>query len=53
MVHQIAEQWQIDLVGMSKPSRNNNGFKIIMVVIDTLFNYARLEKTYIAMKNTL
>ena len=40
VVHQIDEQWQIDLVDMSKPSKCNDGFKFIMVVIDILSKYA-------------
>ena len=40
LVHEIDEQWQIDLVDMSKRSKHNNGFKFIMVVIDILSKYA-------------
>ena len=57
MVHQIDEQWQIYLVGMSKISKQNDGFKFIIVVIDDLSKYAWLEqlksKHGIAIKNTL
>ena len=56
-VHQVDDQWQIDLVDMSKPSKHNNGFKFIMVVIDILSNYAWLEsprfKHDVATKKTL
>ena len=38
VVHQIDEQWLIDLVDMSKLSKHNNGFKFIMVVIDNFMN---------------
>ena len=34
MVHQTDEQWQINLVDMSKLSKHNNGFKFIIVVIN-------------------
>ena len=55
VVHQIDEQ--IDLVDMSKLSKHNDGFKFIMVVIDILSKYARLEppksKHGIAIKNAL
>ena len=33
VVHQIDEQWEIDLVDMSKLSKHNNGFKFIMIFI--------------------
>ena len=55
VVHQIDEQWQIDLVDMSKLSKHNDGFKFIMVVIDILSRYAMLQplksKHGIAIKN--
>ena len=57
VVHQIDEQWQINLVDMSKLSNHNDGFKFIMVVIDILSKYAWLEslksKHGIAIKNAL
>ena len=31
MEHEIDEQWQIDLVDMSKLLKHNNGFKFVMV----------------------
>ena len=40
VVHQIDEQWQIDLVDMSKLSNHNDGFKFIIVVIDILSKHA-------------
>ena len=55
MVHQIDEQWQIDLVDMSNLSKHNNEFKLIMVVIDFLSKCAWLEplrsKDGIAIEN--
>ena len=36
LVHRIDEQWQIDLVNMSKLSKRNGRFKFIMVVTDIL-----------------
>ena len=39
VVHQIVEQWQIDLVDMSKLSKHNDRFKSIMVVVDILSKY--------------
>ena len=57
VVHQTDEQWQIDSVDISKLSKHNDGFKSIMVVIDILSKYARLEalksKHSLAIKNTL
>ena len=57
VVHQINEQWHIDLVDKSKLSKHNDGFKFIMVVIDILSKYAWLEshksKHGIAIKNAL
>ena len=51
------EQWQIDLVDMSKLSKHNDVFKLIMVVIDVLSKYAWLKplksKHGIAIKNEL
>ena len=43
MVHQIDEQWQIDLVNMSETLKHNDGFKFIMVIIDILSKYTWLE----------
>ena len=42
VVHQIDGKWHIDLVDMSKPSKNNDGFRFIMVVIDIFTKYAWL-----------
>ena len=57
MVIRTDEQWQIDLVDMSKPSKYNDGFTFIMVVIDTLSKYAWLEplksKHVIPIKNAI
>ena len=57
VVHQIDEQWQIDLVDMNKISKHNNGFEFIMVVINILSKYAWLEplrsKHGIAIGNAL
>ena len=57
VLHQIDEQWKIDLVDMSKLSKHNDGFKFIMVVIDILSKYAWLEplkcKHGIAIKYSL
>ena len=43
VVNQIDEQWQIDLVDMSKLLKDNDEYKFIMVVIDILSEYAWLE----------
>ena len=43
VVHEIDEQWHIDMVDMSKLSKHNDGFKFIMVVIDILSKYAWLK----------
>ena len=57
VVHQIDEQWQIDLMDMSKLAMHNDEFKFIMVVIDILSKYSWLEplksKLGIATKNEL
>ena len=57
VVHQIDEQWQINLVDVSKLSKHNDGFKFIMVVIHILSKYAWLKplksKHGIAVKNAL
>ena len=42
-LRQIDEQWQIDLMDMSKLSRHHDGFKFIMVIIDILSNCAWVE----------
>ena len=55
MVHQIDEQWEIDLVDISKLSKHNDRFKFIMMVIDILCKCVWLEplksKHGIAIKN--
>ena len=55
VVHQIDEQWQINLLDVSKLSKHNDGFKFIMVVIHILSKYAWLKplksKHGIAVKN--
>ena len=43
VVRQIDEQWQIDLMDMSKLSSHHNVSKFIMVIIDILSNYAWVE----------
>ena len=57
MVHQIDQQWQIDLVDVSKLSKHNNGFKFIMVMTDIFSKYAWLKplksKDRITIKNAL
>ena len=57
VVHQIDEQWQINLVDVSKLSKHNDGFKFIMVVIHILSKYEWLKplkpKHGIAVKNAL
>ena len=57
VVHQIDEQWQIDLMVISKLSKHNDGFKFNMVVIDILSKYAWFEllksKHGITIKNAL
>ena len=40
VVYEIDEQWQADLVDMSKISRQNKGFKFLLVCIDVLSKYA-------------
>ena len=40
MIHQMYEQWQIELVNMSNFSKHNDGFNSIMVVIDIISKYA-------------
>lgn len=57
VAHQIDEQWQIDLVYMSKLFKHNDGLKFIRVVVDILSKYAWLEplksKHDVAVKNAL
>ena len=43
VVHWIDEQWQIDLVDVSKISVHNDGSKFILVMIDSLNKCAWLE----------
>lgn len=42
LVYGIDEQWQIDLVDLTKLSRHNNNYRFIMTVIDVLSKYAWL-----------
>ena len=57
MVYSIDEQWQIDLVDLSKLSRGNKGYKYLMVVIDVLSKFAWVEplktKTGVELTKTL
>ena len=57
VVHQIDQQWQIDLVDVSKLSKHNNGFKFIMVMTDIFSKNAWLKplksKDRITIKNAL
>ena len=57
MVYRIGEQWQIDLIDMSKLSKHNHEFKWIIVVTGILSKYAWLEPLKsmhgIAIKNAL
>ena len=57
MAHQTDEQWQIYLVDISKLSKHDNGFKFIMVGINSLSKHAWLvppkSKYGIAIKNAL
>ena len=43
IVHDIDEQWQMDLVDLSKLSKYNSGFKYLLVTIDVLSKYAWIE----------
>lgn len=43
IVYDIDEQWQMDLVDLSKLSRYNSGFKHLLVTIDVLSKYAWIE----------
>lgn len=40
IVYDIDEQWQVDLVDLSKLSKKNDGNKFLLVVIDILSKYA-------------
>ena len=57
VVFEIDEQWQADLVDMSKLSKKNKGYKFLLVCIDVLSKYAWLRplksKTGLAIKNAL
>jgi hypothetical protein len=43
IVYDIDEQWQLDLVDLSKLSRYNAGYKHLLVCIDVLSKYAWIE----------
>ena len=43
VVRQIDEEWQIDLMNMSKLSRHYDGFKFITVILDISSNYTWIE----------
>ena len=43
VVYDIDEQWQMDLVDLSKLSKYNSGFKYLLVCIDVLSKYAWIE----------
>ena len=43
IVHDIDEQWQMDLVDLSNLSKYNSGFKYLLVTIDVLSKYAWIE----------
>ena len=57
MVYDIDEQWQIDLVDLSKLSKFNSGYKFLLVCIDVLSKCLWFEplksKTAIEVKNAL
>ena len=40
MVYSKDENWQADLVDLSKLSKQNNGFKFLLVLIDVFSKYA-------------
>ena len=42
-MYDIDEQWQADLVEMSKLARHNSGYKYLLVCIDILSKYAWIE----------
>ena len=43
LVYEIDEQWQADLVDLSKLSKKNSGYKFILVIIDILSKYVWLR----------
>ena len=43
IVHDIDEQWQMDLVDLSKLSKYNSGLKYLLVTIDVLSKYTWIE----------
>ena len=43
IVYDIDEQWQADLVDMSKLARHNSGYKFLLVCIDVLSKHAWIE----------
>ena len=43
IVHEIDEQWQMDLVDLSKLSTYNRGYKFLLVCIDVLSKFAWIE----------
>lgn len=43
VVYDIDEQWQLDLVDLSKLSKINSGYKHLLVCIDVLSKYAWIE----------
>ena len=43
VVYDIDEQWQLDLVDLSKLSRYNAGYKYLLVCIDCFSKYAWIE----------
>ena len=57
VVYDIDEQWQMDLVDLSKLSRYNAGYKYLLVCIDVLSKYAWIEplksKTGRELKNAI
>jgi len=57
MVYDMDEQWQMDLVDLSKLSRFNVGYKYLLVCIDVLSKYAWIEplktKTGKELKNAI
>ena len=43
IVYDIDEQWQADLVDMSKLAQHNSGYKFLLVCIDVLSKHAWIE----------
>ena len=43
LVYYVDEQWQLDLVDLSKLSRYNSGYKYLLVCIDILSRFAWIE----------